>query len=107
MGTVDNTATATSGENTSPAVEKKSLSSDDITVEKTGAIVGNDQMYGKITWTVTINNPNGRDLKGYVVDDDLKTNGITIVRETRLKFKNGMDGNSRILRTRMNSSMVR
>lgn len=86
-GTVDNTATATSGENTSPAVEKKSLSSEDITVEKTGAIVGNDQMYGKITWTVTINNPNGRDLKGYVVDDDLKTNGITIRAGDKIKIQ--------------------
>ena len=86
-GTVDNTATATSGENTSPAVEKKSLSSEDITVEKTGAIVGNDQMYGKITWTVTINNPNGRDLKGYVVDDDLKTNGITIREGDKIKIQ--------------------
>lgn len=86
-GTVDNTATATSGENTSPAVEKKSLSSEDITVEKTGAIVGNDQMYGKITWTVTINNPNGRDLKGYVVDDDLKTNGITIREGDKVKIQ--------------------
>lgn len=87
LGTVDNTATATSGENTSPAVEKKSLSSDDITVEKTGAIVGNDQKYGKITWTVTINNPNGRDLKGYVVDDDLKTNGITIREGDKVKIQ--------------------
>lgn len=86
-GTVENTATAKSGENTSPAVEKKSLSSDDITVEKTGAIVGNDQMYGKITWTVTINNPNGRDLKGYVVDDDLKTNGITIREGDKVKIQ--------------------
>lgn len=86
-GTVDNTATATSGENVSTDPEKKSLSSDDITVEKTGAIVGNDQMYGKITWTVTINNPNGRDLKGYVVDDDLKTNGITIRAGDKIKIQ--------------------
>ena len=88
-GTVDNTATATSGENTSPAVEKKSLSSDDITVEKTGGIggYGNDQAVGKITWTVTINNPNGRDLKGYVVDDDLKTNGITIRAGDKIKIQ--------------------
>lgn len=86
-GTVENTATATSGENTWPDTEKKSLSSEDITVEKTGAIVGNDQMYGKITWTVTINNPNGRDLKGYVVDDDLKTNGITIREGDKVKIQ--------------------
>ena len=88
-GTVDNTATATSGENTSPAVEKKSLSSDDITVEKTGGIggYGNDQAVGKITWTITINNPNGRDLKGYVVDDDLKTNGITIRARDKIKIQ--------------------
>lgn len=86
-GTVDNIAKATSGENVSTDPEKKSLSRDDITVEKTGAIVGNDQMYGKITWTVTINNPNGRDLKGYVVDDDLKTNGITIRAGDKIKIQ--------------------
>lgn len=86
-GTVDNIAKATSGENVSTDPEKKSLSRDDITVEKTGAIVGNDQMYGKITWTVTINNPNGRDLKGYVVDDNLKTNGITIRAGDKIKIQ--------------------
>ena len=93
-GTVDNTATATSGENTSPAVERKSLSSEDITVEKTGKIVGNDQMYGKITWTVTINNPNGRDLKGYVVDDALKTSGITIRAGDKVKIEESTDSNN-------------
>lgn len=88
-GTVDNTATATSGENVSTDPEKKSLSSDDITVEKTGGIggYGNDQAVGKITWTVTINNPNGRDLNGYVVDDDLKTNGITIRARDKIKIQ--------------------
>lgn len=80
-GTVENTAKATSGENESTDPEKKSLTSEDITVEKTGEIKGaysSDKSLGKITWTVTINNPNGRDLKGYVVDDALKTSGITI-----------------------------
>lgn len=88
-GTVDNTATAKSGENESTATANKSLSSDDITVEKTGAIAGygDDQAVGKITWTVTINNPNGRDLKGYVVDDDLKTNGITIRAGDKIKIQ--------------------
>lgn len=88
-GTVDNTATATSGENVSTATANKSLSSEDITVEKYGAIggYGNDQAVGKITWTVTINNPNGRDLKGYVVDDDLKTNGITIRAGDKIKIQ--------------------
>ena len=88
-GTVENTATATSGENTWPDTEKKSLSSDDITVEKTGGIGGdgNDQAVGKITWTVTINNPNGRDLKDYVVDDALKTSGITIRAGDKIKIQ--------------------
>lgn len=88
-GTVENTATATSGENTWPDTEKKSLSSDDITVEKTGGIggYGNDQAVGKITWTVTINNPNGRDLKDYVVDDALKTSGITIRAGDKIKIQ--------------------
>lgn len=88
-GTVDNTATATSGENVSTDTEKKSLSSEDITVEKTGGIggYGNDQAVGKITWTVTINNPNGRDLNGYVVDDALKTSGITIREGDNVKIQ--------------------
>lgn len=89
-GTVDNTATATSGENTSPAVEKKLLSSEDITVEKKGQFNGangTDKSLGKIAWTVTINNPNGRDLKGYVVDDTLQTSGITIRAGDKVKIQ--------------------
>lgn len=88
-GTVENTATATSGENTWPDTEKKSLSSDDITVEKIGGIggYGNDQAVGKITWTVKIKNPNGRDLNGYVVDDALKTSGITIREGDNVKIQ--------------------
>lgn len=93
-GVVDNTAKATSGENESPDDEKKSLSSEDITVEKTGKIVGNDQMYGKITWTVTINNPNGRDLKDYVVDDALTTSGITIRKEDKVKITESTDSST-------------
>lgn len=89
-GNVKNTATATSGENTSSDYEEKSLSSEDITVEKTGEIKGaysSDKSLGKITWTVTINNSNGRDLKGYVVDDALKTNGITIRARDKVKIQ--------------------
>ena len=89
-GVVDNTAKATSGENVSTDTEKKSLSSDDITVEKTGKINGaysSDKSLGKIAWTVTINNPNGRDLKGYVVNDALKTSGITIRAGDRVKIQ--------------------
>lgn len=93
-GSVKNTATATSGENTSSDHKEKSLSRDDITVEKTGAIVGNDQMVGKITWTVTINNPNGRDLKDYVVKDDLTTSGITIRADDKVEITESTDSNS-------------
>lgn len=96
-GTVDNTATATSGENVSTDPEKKSLSSDDITVEKTGKINGaysSDKSLGKIAWTVTISNPNGRDLKGYVVDDALKTNGITIRAGDKVKIEESTDSNN-------------
>lgn len=95
-GAVDNTAKATSGENVSTATANKSLSSEDITVEKYGAIggYGNDQAVGKITWTVTINNPNGRDLKGYVVDDALKTDGITIRAVDKVKIEESTDSNS-------------
>lgn len=90
-GNVKNTAKATSGENESSDDAEKALSREDITVEKTGAIVGNDQMYGKITWTVTINNPNGRDLKDYVVDDALKTSGITIREGDKVKIEESTD----------------
>ena len=92
-GNVKNTATATSGENTSSDYEEKLLSSEDITVEKTGVIAGggNDQAVGKITWTVTINNPNGRDLKDYVVDDALKTSGITIREGDKVKIEESTD----------------
>ena len=95
-GAVDNTAKATSGENESTATANKSLSSDDITVEKYGAIggYGNDQAVGKITWTVTINNPNGRDLKDYVVDDALKTSGITIREGDKVKIEESTDSNN-------------
>ncbi len=89
-GVVDNTAKATSGENVSTDTEKKSLSSDDITVEKTGKINGaysSDKSLGKIAWTVTINNPNGRDLKDYVVNDTLETSGITIRAGDRVKIQ--------------------
>ena len=89
-GAVDNTAKATSGENESTATANKSLSSDDITVEKTGKINGNyqsDKSLGKIAWTVTINNPNGRDLKDNVVDDALKTSGITIRARDKIKIQ--------------------
>lgn len=92
-GAVDNTAKATSGENVSTATANKSLSSEDITVEKYGAIggYGNDQAVGKITWTVTINNPNGRDLKDYVVNDALKTSGITIREGDKVKIEESTD----------------
>ena len=93
-GNVKNTAKATSGENESSDDADKSLSRDDITVEKTGAIVGNDQMYGKITWTVTINNPNGRDLKDYVVDDALTTSGITIRADDKVKITESTDSST-------------
>lgn len=96
-GTVDNTAKATSGENVWTDTEKKSLTSEDITVEKTGKINGaysSDKSLGKIAWTVTINNPNGRDLNGYVVDDALKTNGITIREKDKVKIQESTDSNN-------------
>ena len=96
-GSVKNTATATSGENTWSDTEEKSLSRVDITVEKTGKINGaysSDKSLGKIAWTVTINNPNGRDLNGYVVDDALKTSGITIRAGDKVKIEESTDSNN-------------
>lgn len=96
-GVVDNTAKATSGENESPDDEKKSLSKVDITVEKTGKINGaysSDKSLGKIAWTVTINNPNGRDLKDYEVVDTLQTKGITIRKDDKVTITESTDSNN-------------
>ena len=93
-GNVKNIAKATSGENESSDDADKSLSREEITVEKTGKIVGNDQMVGKITWTVTINNPNGRDLEGYEVVDTLRTSGITIRADDKVKITESTDSST-------------
>lgn len=96
-GTVDNTAKATSGENESPDDEKKSLSREDITVEKKGVIKENgqtDKSLGIITWTVTIKNPNGRDLKDYEVVDTLQTKGITIRKDDKVTITESTDLNT-------------
>lgn len=96
-GSVKNTATATSGENTWSDDEEKSLSKVDITVKKTGIIKGynnSDKMYGRIAWTVTINNPNGRDLKDYEVVDTLQTKGITIRKYDKVTITESTDSNN-------------
>lgn len=96
-GSVKNTATATSGENTWPDTVEKSLSREDITVEKKGVIKGNgqtDKSLGIITWTVTIKNPNGRDLKDYEVVDTLQTKGITIRKDDKVTITESTDLNT-------------
>lgn len=96
-GNVKNTAKATSGENESSGNAEKSLSKVDITVEKTGKINGaysSDKSLGKIAWTVTINNPNGRDLKDYEVVDTLQTKGITIRKDDKVTITESTDSNN-------------
>lgn len=96
-GSVKNTATATSGENTWPDTVEKSLSREDITVEKKGVIKENgqtDKSLGIITWTVTIKNPNGRDLKDYEVVDTLQTKGITIRKDDKVTITESTDLNT-------------
>lgn len=96
-GNVKNTAKATSGENESSDDAEKSLSREDITVEKKGVIKGNgqtDKSLGIITWTVTIKNPNGRDLKDYEVVDTLQTKGITIRKDDKVTITESTDSNS-------------
>lgn len=82
-GTVRNSATASYGNNTSnPDGTWKEIKSPKLSVKKEGVYGGNNPdtvMTGRILWTITVDNPSGRDLNGFKVTDTVKTDGVIIL----------------------------
>lgn len=63
---------------------KKGLYGDGLIIKKTGWYSGNgetDQAHGRIKWQVDIQNPSGKDLKGYVVTDTISSDTDAVIRE--------------------------
>ena len=82
-GNVTNSATASYGNNTSnPAGTWKQIMSPELSVKKEGVYGGNNPdtvMTGRILWTITVDNPSGRDLNGFKVKDTVQTEGVIIL----------------------------
>ena len=82
-GTVRNSATASYGNNTSnPDGTWKQIMSPELSVKKEGVYGGNNPdtvMTGRILWTITVDNPSGRDLNGFKVKDTVQTEGVMIL----------------------------
>lgn len=82
-GNVTNSATASYGNNTSnPDGTWKQIMSPELSVKKEGVYGGNNPdtvMTGRILWTITVDNPSGRDLNGFKVKDTVQTEGVIIL----------------------------
>lgn len=82
-GNVTNSATASYGNNTSnPDGTRKQIMSPELSVKKEGVYGGNNPdtvMTGRILWTITVDNPSGRDLNGFKVKDTVQTEGVIIL----------------------------
>lgn len=82
-GNVTNSATASYGNNTSnPDGTWKQIMSPELSVKKEGVYGGNNPdtvMTGRILWTITVDNPSGRDLNGFKVKDTVQTEGVMIL----------------------------
>lgn len=82
-GNVTNSATASYGNNTtSPDGTWKQIMSPELSVKKEGVYGGNNPdtvITGRILWTITVDNPSGRDLNGFKVTDTVKTEGVMIL----------------------------
>ena len=82
-GNVTNSATASYGNNTSnPDGTWKQIMSPELSVKKEGVYGGNNPdtvMNGRILWTITVDNPSGRDLNGFKVKDTVQTEGVIIL----------------------------
>lgn len=82
-GNVTNSATASYGDNTtSPDRTWKQIMSPELSVKKEGVYGGNNPdtvMTGRILWTITVDNPSGRDLNGFKVKDTVQTEGVIIL----------------------------
>lgn len=99
-GNVRNSATASYGNNTTkPDGTWKPIMSPELSVKKEGVYGGNNPdtvMTGRVLWTITVDNPSGRDLNGFKVKDTVKTDGVVIldqndVRGNIIQIKNGND----------------
>ena len=99
-GNVTNSATASYGNNTTkPDGTWKQIMSPELSVKKEGVYGGNNPdtvMTGRVLWTITVDNPSGRDLNGFKVKDTVKTDGVVIldqndVRGNIIQIKNGND----------------
>lgn len=97
-GNVTNSATASYGNNTSnPDGTWKQIMSPELSVKKEGVYGGNNTdtvMTGRVLWTITVDNPSGRDLNGFKVTDTVKTDGVIIldqndVKENIIQIKDG------------------
>lgn len=82
-GNVTNSATASYGNNTTnPDGTWKSIMSPELSVKKEGVYGDNNPdtvMTGRILWTITVDNPSGRDLNGFKVTDTVQTEGVIIL----------------------------
>lgn len=97
-GNVTNSATASYGNNTTnPAGTWKSIMSPELSVKKEGVYGGNNPdtvMTGRILWTITVDNPSGRDLNGFKVKDTVQTEDVVILDQNDvsgniIQIKNG------------------
>lgn len=88
-GSVENSATASYGNNTTnPAGTYKQIMSPELSVKKEGVYGGNNSdtvMTGRVLWTITVDNPSGRDLNGFKVTDTVKTEGVIILDQNDVK----------------------
>lgn len=88
-GIVRNSATASYGNNTSnPDGTWKQIMSPKLSVKKEGVYGGNNTdtvMTGRVLWTITVDNPSGRDLNGFKVTDTVKTEGVIILDQNDVK----------------------
>lgn len=88
-GNVTNSATASYGNNTtSPDGTWKQIMSPELSVKKEGVYGGNNPdtvMTGRILWTITVDNPSGRDLNGFKVKDTVQTEGVIILDQDDVK----------------------
>lgn len=88
-GSVKNSATASYGNNTTnPDGTYKQIMSPKLSVKKEGVYGGNNTdtvMTGRVLWTITVDNPSGRDLNGFKVTDTVKTEGVIILDQNDVK----------------------
>lgn len=88
-GSVKNSAIASYGNNTTnPDGTYKQIMSPKLSVKKEGVYGGNNSdtvMTGRVLWTITVDNPSGRDLNGFKVTDTVKTEGVIILDQNDVK----------------------